>query len=179
VKNHITFHRSVIISFIVSSFLLLTGIAEAGQTLENFAGKPQTIGQYATKGKWLIVMIWAHDCPVCNKEVHNYVDFYNAHKNKDATVLGISIDGAEKKADAQDFLKRHKVNFPSLIGEPEVVAQIYQDVTNDYFRGTPTFMIYGPNGEIRAADAGAVPVKLIESFMKRKNSDASGKSSGT
>ena len=161
-------HRSIVVSFIVSTLLLLTGIAEAGQTLENFAGKPQTIGQYANKGKWLVVMIWASDCQVCNKEVHNYVDFYNAHKNKDATVLGISIDGSEKKADAQDFLKRHKVNFPSLIGEPEVVTGIFQDITNDDFKGTPTFLVYGPDGQIRGQQAGAVPVDVIESFIKRE-----------
>lgn len=163
------FNQRVIVSMMLTALLLLPGIAGAApRILENFAGQPQTIGQYAEKGKWLVVMIWASDCQVCNKEVHNYVAFHEAHKNKDATVLGISMDGAEKKQDAQAFLKRHKVSFPSLIGEPEVVAGVFQDITNDNFRGTPTFLVYGPDGAIRGQQAGAVPTEIIESFMKRE-----------
>lgn len=166
-------HRSFIVSLFVG-LLLLSGLAQASGNLEDFAGKPHTIGQYASKGKWMVVMIWASDCKVCNKEVHNYVDFYNKHKGKDLTMLGISIDGHEKKADAQAFLKRHKVNFPSLIGEPETVATIFQDITNDNFKGTPTFLVYGPDGTIRGQQAGAVPTDVIESFIARKTqADAS------
>jgi peroxiredoxin len=167
VRNNKPMYRHLI-SWMLSGLLLLPGIAAAGQTLENFAGKPQTIGDYAQKGKWLVVMIWASDCPVCNSEVHNYVDFYKAHKDKDATVLGISMDGEERKLDAEDFLDRHKVTFPSLIGEPQVVARVFQDITNDNFRGTPTFLVYGPDGTIRGQQAGAVPTDVIESFIARE-----------
>ena len=137
--------------------------------LKDFNGEFTSLNKHINKGKWTIVMLWASDCHVCNQEVGEYMAFHSKHKKTDATVLGISLDGDSKKSDAQDFLVKHKVNFPSLIGEPDFVANGFMDITGTDFRGTPTFMIYGPDGKIRAQQAGAVPVAMIEAFMKGEN----------
>jgi peroxiredoxin len=154
--------------------ILLTGLiaasaAWAATQLKDFNGKPSSIADYAGKGKWLVVMLWASDCIVCNEEIGNYTAFQTKHGGKDATMLGVSIDGAEKKNDAKAFLSRHKVNFPSLIGEPEQVASLYQELTGSDWRGTPTFMVYNPKGELIGAQTGAVPTDVIESFMKKQS----------
>lgn len=133
--------------------------------LQDFKGKSKNLSDYTGKGKWTIVMLWASDCHVCNQEVHQYVKFHKEHKNKDASVLGISLDGQEKKSDAKDFMKRHDVNFPNLIGEPMGVSSIYRELTGEGFRGTPTFLIFSPQGKLRAQQVGAVPTDLIEQFM--------------
>jgi peroxiredoxin len=142
--------------------------AEAGEGLRDFDGKPGTIENYAGKGKWLVVMLWASDCHVCNQEVHQYTAFHQKHEGKDAVILGVSLDGAEKKSDAKDFISRHKVNFPNLIGEPEVVAGLYQNLTGSEWIGTPTFMVYTPKGELIGAQVGAIPPATIESFIERE-----------
>jgi peroxiredoxin len=152
--------------------LLCVATANAGDSLQNFDGKPSGIEQYAGNGKWLVVMLWASDCGVCNKEVHQYTAFHKKHSDKDAVILGVSLDGAEKKTDAEAFLSRHKVNFPNLIGEPEVVAGLYQDLTGSQWVGTPTFMVYNPKGELIGAQVGAVPPKTIESFIDRESQAA-------
>ena len=121
-------------------------------------------------------MLWASDCHVCNQEAHQYVNFHKQHKDKDAIVLGISLDGNSKKSDASDFLKRHQINFPSLIGEPENVASMYQELTGGSWVGTPSFMVYTPGGELLGAQAGAVPVSVIESFIEREAAAAQSKS---
>ncbi|WP_455210067.1 TlpA family protein disulfide reductase, partial [Kaarinaea lacus] len=87
-------------------------------------------------------------------------------------ILGVSLDGDEKKADAQNFLSRHKVNFPSLIGEPEVVAGLYQNLTGSEWVGTPTFLVYTPKGELIGAQVGAIPPATIESFIVRESQAA-------
>jgi len=133
--------------------------------LQDFKGKPHTLDEYKGKGKWTIVMLWASDCHVCNQEANQYVAFHKKHKDKDATVLGISLDGEAKKIDAEGFLTEHSINFPNLIGEPIGVATIFRDLTGDIFRGTPTFLIYSPDGDLRAQQVGAVPTNLIEQFM--------------
>ncbi len=138
---------------------------KAGIVLTDFAGKPRTLEEFAGDGKWLVVMIWASDCHICNAEVPEYMAFHDAHKDKDATVLGISMDGEAQKKDAQEFLDRHLVNFPSLIGEAVAVTALYGKLTGSYLAGTPAFMIYTPAGELAAKQVGAVPVKLIEEFM--------------
>lgn len=134
--------------------------------LTDLNGNARTIQDYAGKGKWLVVMIWASDCHFCNTEAHNYVDFQTFHKDKDATVLGISMDGLGNKAAAESFIKRHSVNFPNLIGSPETVAGMYIQLTGAPFGGTPAFLIYDPSGKLRAQQVGAVPTDLIEDFIK-------------
>ena len=145
---------------------LLAGVVQAAN-LQDFDGKPGAIDDYAGKGKWLVVMIWASDCHVCNAEAQNYDFFHDAHKDKDATVLGISIDGQGGLQDARAFVARHQVSFPNLIGEPQAVMQLFYDLTGVTWVGTPTFLIYNPSGKLVVQQIGAVPVDLIESFIKR------------
>lgn len=141
-----------------------TLLASSG-SLQDFNGVSHQLDDFTGKGKWTIVMMWASDCHICNKEAHQYVAFHNKHQTNDASVLGISLDGAEKKADAENFVKKHSVNFPNLIGEPNQVAGMYYELTGNNFRGTPTFLIFSPAGELRAQQVGAVPTDLIEKFM--------------
>lgn len=161
--------------FLAGLMLLVTlapAAATAATPLKDFDGTAKTIEQYTGHGKWLVVMLWASDCAVCNREVHEYVAFHKQHHDKDARMLGVSLDGDAKKADAQSFLKRHNVNFPSLIGEPLSVAAMYQNLTGDTWVGTPSFMVYTPDGKLLGAQAGAVPVSVIESFMQRESAGA-------
>ena len=162
---------SISLAFALSLLFSQSSMAEI-QGFQDFSGKPQKLENYTGKGKWLVVMMWASDCHVCNKEAHQYVDFHLVHSDKDATVLGISLDGAEKKKAAEKFIKKHSVDFPNLIAEPETVSEIYQQLTGQYFAGTPTFLIYDPKGELKAAQAGAVPASLIEDFIQKSAAQA-------
>jgi len=142
--------------------------AFAGE-LTDFSGQSKSISDYTGNGKWRIVMIWASDCHVCNQEAHSYVKFHREHQDKDAQMLGISMDGKTKLKDAEEFVKRHQLNFPNLIGEPVDVAMEYMHLTGAEWVGTPTFLIYGPKGKLLAKQEGAVPVDLIENFIKSHN----------
>jgi peroxiredoxin len=145
--------------------LALPAASWAG-ALRDFGGKARTLDDYAGNGKWLVVMIWASDCGVCNAEVHNYVDFQTFHGDRDATVIGISMDGMDNKGAAEAFIKRHSVNFPNLIGTPQEVAALYTRLTGQPFVGTPSFLLYSPAGQLKAGEAGAVPTDVIEEFIK-------------
>lgn len=159
------------VKYFTRSLLLLTAgllyaAASTAGTLKDFDGKDKDIADFAGDGKWRVVMIWASDCHACNQEVHEYVRFHEQHQNKDARVLGIAMDGKEKEKEAREFIARHKLNFPNLIGEPEDVAMKYMQLTGSEWIGTPTFMVYTPKGELVVKQEGAVPVELIEGFMK-------------
>lgn len=140
--------------------------------LTDFEGATTRLADYTGQGKWTIVMFWASDCHVCNAEVEQYIQFHEAHKESDANVLGISLDGNARLAAAREFIKRHDVTFPSLIGEPEAVANLYQELSRSYWVGTPSFLVFNPQGELKAAQPGAVPAGLIESFIKQNNTAA-------
>ncbi len=133
--------------------------------LAAFKAGPAALDGYAAEGKWLVVMLWASDCVACNREARQYIDFHEFHHDVDASVLGISLDGNDQLA-AQKFIDRHEVSFPNLISDYESAGSWFEGLTGQQFRGTPGFLIIDPKGELRAQQIGAVPVELIEQFIK-------------
>jgi len=156
----------VLITLVISTFIA-TAYAEDDIAFTDFSGRTQTIESYTGNGKWLVVMVWAHDCHVCNREAEGYAQFHEAHKDEDAAVLGVSMDGEAGKAKAEDFVARHDLSFPNLIGEPHGVMLKYMMLTESQFRGTPSVLIFAPDGSLQAAQAGAVPIASIEAFIAR------------
>ena len=143
--------------------------------LKDFNGKDVNVNQYIGKGKWVVVTVWAHDCHICNKEIHEMSAFHQAHKNKDAIVLGVTIDGEDQKKLAQGFIDEHKLPFVNLIAEPE--QSVLARFGGGTFVGTPTFYIYTPKGEIVAKNAGPVSQADIEGFIKEYKAETNAKKS--
>ena len=164
---NIFFSKKLPLLSILGLLVLSPFVSAEMKGFEDFNAKPQVLENYLGKGKWLVVMMWASDCHICNKEAHQYVDFHLVHSDTDATVLGISLDGESRKKAAENFIKKHAIDFPNLIAEPEFVSKVYQNYTGQYFAGTPSFLIFSPSGELKAAQAGAVPTVLIEEFIKK------------
>ena len=148
--------------------------------LQDFNGQPASIEQYAGKGQWLVVMIWAHDCRVCNEEASNYDFFHDAYKDKNARVLGISIDGVEKKTLAEQFIARHQLGFPNLLGDNRQFMQFFNQISADFaskgWQGmpTPAFLIYNPAGKLVVQEVGGVPVNLVEAYIKNNSETVQG-----
>lgn len=145
---------------------LAIGSAAAAE-LRDLEGKARDLDEFRGKGKWTLVMFWASDCHVCNAEILDYVTFHDAHHEKDATVVGISMDGQAKLAEARDFVERHLVDFPNLIGEPQQVAAFFTRLTGGRqpWLGTPSFLLYRPSGELVGWQVGAVPAVTIEKYI--------------
>ena len=146
-----------------------SAVSASSSVLQEFDGD---IDEHTGKGKWLVVMLWASDCHVCNEEAHQYVAFHKKHMNTDAKVLNISLDDEENLKAAENFVQKHKLNFPNLIAEPLLGVHFYQQLTGKGWVGTPTFLVYNPKGKLLAAQAGAVPTEIIESFMAEETKAA-------
>jgi peroxiredoxin len=157
------------IQFLLAAFMLaVVSLAQAGG-LTDLQGNPQKLEDHIGKGKWTVAMFWSSDCHVCNAEAHEYVAFHNKHKNGNIRMLGLTLDGMDNVSAAKEFIAEHNVNFPNLIGEPETLASLYYDMTGNFFVGTPTIMVFAPDGKVRAADAGAIPPSLIEEFISNES----------
>ena len=157
------------IATVVYIFILLVvpATVNAGSPLfENLkSGAFETIDDHNQQDKWLVVMIWAHDCEVCEREVDDYQRFHRKHSDNNATVLGVTLDGVARQQAAVDFVTRHQLEFENLIAEPEVVAAYYQITTGSRWVGTPSFLIFGPDGELKAKQVGAVETGVVEAFI--------------
>ena len=137
---------SLMLLFVLPLYAAHHGV-ENHTTLMDFDGRPHTLSEYKSNGRWLVVMLWASDCHICNREAGSYALFHDKHKESDAAVLGISMDGLQGKADANAFIKRHQVSFPNLIGSFEEIAQMFTNLTGENWIGTPTSLFYLPPAE--------------------------------
>ena len=119
------------------------------------------------QGKWTLVMIWATDCHICKQQKPLISAFYDKHKDLDANVFGIALDGRSGLKEVRHYLQEHVVTFPNYVGEFPVVAVNYHELTEETLRGTPTYLLFNPNGELKGNNPGPISVDAIEKFIAR------------
>lgn len=145
--------------------LILVAGSAAADPFRNFDGTEAALSDYVGQDKWTIVMLWASDCHICNEEAGSIDAFHRKHSDTDAIVLGVSLDGEAGIGAAKEFLQEHNVTFPNLIVEFGDAAALYRELTGRPWIGTPTFLVYGPDGKLLAQQVGAIETAVIESFM--------------
>ncbi|WP_181390451.1 redoxin domain-containing protein [Sphingobacterium athyrii] len=99
------------------------------------------------KGKYVLVDFWASWCGPCRQENPNVLKEYNKYKDKNFTVLGISLDDNEdkwKKAIKDDAMPWTQVS--DLKGFNNEVSSYYG------IMGIPSTLLVDPNGVIIAKD---------------------------
>lgn len=160
--------RRIFLGFFIA--LLTTAVYAETPDIElrGMDGKPRNVNELIGKGKWTIVVVWAHDCLLCNREIHQMSEFHKERKDKDAIVLGVSIDGMEQIQLARDFVAVHKLPFVNLVAEPEVSVMAKFDSAR--FVGTPTHYFYDPKGRLVGRKIGPLPRKDLEEFIEAFNS---------
>jgi peroxiredoxin len=143
-------------------------INESKITLQDFSDGSVLFENYIKAKQWTVVMFWASDCHVCNVEANQFVNLHKKYKDKNIRVLGVSVDGKRKKRAAQEFINIHNINFPNLIGELEIITQLYNQYTGETWVGTPTFIIFSPEGKVMAQRPGMLPTELIVGFIENQ-----------
>lgn len=131
----------------------------------DFDGQPAAVENIFSNERWIVVMIWSHTCPICAREMSTQSAFHEQHREGDIAVLGISLDGQSDMFEAWAFSEEHSVSFPNVLAEPQSVAKFFYETSGRSLKGTPTFMIFGPNRELKAVQSGAAAPEVIERFI--------------
>jgi peroxiredoxin len=114
-------------------------------TQNDVQGKPVKLSAF--KGKYVLLDFWASWCKPCRMENPNVVKVYNKFKNKNFTVLGVSLDQSKDawvKAIETDKLAWNHVS--DLQQWNNAVAQMY------HIQSIPGNFLIDPNGKIVARD---------------------------
>ncbi|WP_051145203.1 TlpA disulfide reductase family protein [Thiomicrorhabdus sp. Kp2] len=115
------------------------------------------------KGKWVIINLWATWCPPCLVEIPDLVLFHEAHKDKDAVVIGVNYEANDPQK-VKNFAESQMINYPVVRFKGKVDGRTtpFGDL-----KGLPTTYMVTPAGDVVAARVGMVDQNMLETFMER------------
>ncbi len=163
--------RRAVACWLLSTCLLASvSVSAAGRDdldLRTLDGKQLNLAERTGHGRWLLVMFWALECPVCEANRPDIVTFYRRHRGRDADVLGINIDGWARRDEVAARLRSEPTGYPNVLVDLGELAERFTDLAGEPFRGTPTFLLYAPDGKLKAVNPGRVRLKALEAYLAR------------
>ena len=95
------------------------------------------------KGQYLVLNFWATWCKSCQHEVPELNKLYNQFKDKNAVVVGLAVDNADK---VNDYIEQYGVDYPILVGGNEAL-ELSKKMGNKVV-GLPFTIMITPQGEM-------------------------------
>jgi len=145
-------------------------LAAPDMVLKDIDGKSRNVNEFIGKGQWTVVAVWSVDCPICRRELYQMAFLHDAHRKKDASVLGISIDGFDDRKRVAEFIDEQALSFPNLIGTIKEAAELG---TGRIF-GTPTYYVFSPDGRLLGQRVGAQSQEQIEDLIAQLKRSSGG-----
>ena len=142
-----------------------TAESELFPELLSVDGKDAAIHPKIGEGKWTLVMLWATTCHICEIDKPLFSKFHEKHKDGDIEVFGIAIDGHNAMPSVQRYLAARDVSFPNSVGEFLTVGSSMINIAEEPLRGTPTYLLFDPDGEIKGVHAGHLAPDKVELFI--------------
>ncbi len=129
------------------------------------------------RGSWVVLYFYPKDMtPGCTREAHNFQTDQAKYAERQAVVLGVSVDGVDSH---KKFCTKEGLNFKLLADTDGRVSRAYGSLTNlgiVKFAARHTFLI-DPNGRLAKVYTSVDPARhsqevlaALDEFQKQSNS---------
>jgi len=116
-------------------------------TQNDVNGAPVKLSSF--RGKYLLLDFWASWCGPCRQENPNVVKVYNKYKDKNFTILSVSLDKADSRNNWLTAIRNDGLTWTQVSDLKfwdNAAAQLY------YITSIPSNFLIDPNGKIVARD---------------------------
>jgi thiol-disulfide isomerase/thioredoxin len=119
------------------------------------------------RGKVVLLNFWATDCGGCKLEIPWFIELQQAYRDKDFTVVGVSMDISYENLKNSDeawgrvkpFIVDHKLNYPILMGD-DAISKSYE------LKAYPATYLIDKSGRLAATYVGVVDKNDVETNIK-------------
>lgn len=155
-------NRFIIVPIIVFVFITASSSAWAIDLVNTSSGRSERLSGTLDSSGWTLVMLWAHDCIPCERQKPLIEKYYRQNKNRGFSVVGVSTDSKALRAKAISTYQSSKTSFSNFYFEGSNFSDSYKIYTGREFLGTPTYLVYGPNGQLRGTHTGTLNHEMLD-----------------
>jgi len=134
--------------------------------IEGLDGRKHSLSDYIGKGKWVVVNVWATACPYCRAELDTLIDFHDLHHDKDAIVIGLTLDwptfNFPDREDLSNFAMDYFIEFPLFMVDAELASKVIGKPVNMI----PLTFFYNPDGDLVLRLNGVVTNEQLEKVIQ-------------
>src|SRR3990170_3643298 len=136
------------------SLIIAPIIAYAGDAIKQIKLAELNTFLESSKGKVVILDLWATWCPPCRKEIPGFINLYKKYKDKGLEIIGVAFDENGQEV-VPPFIKKMGINYPVYLDGGDI-AEAYN------LQAYPTTVIYGKDGKVANKHIGFVSEKEFE-----------------
>jgi peroxiredoxin len=127
--------------------------------VEDIDGKMHKLSDY--RGRDVVVVFWATWCPACNLEIPHLIELRNMLSEDKLAILAISNEEPEL---LKNFAESKGINYTVAALGDSHLPEPFSKVTS-----IPTTFFIGPDGKIKFAAVGVVPLADAKVIMNAEH----------